>query len=143
MKTEVNYKINKIGNRLQSDYMFSLILILFIFVFFIISYINQSNLEIQEFEICINNTSCLHTLIDETQDFTLCNKAKNISSCYLTLAFDYNDSNFCDFTSNELSCIISLSLNKSYNFCEFYYGENENLIRECNFNINYYTDKSQ
>lgn len=143
MKLRVSYNIKKIANRSQLDHMFSLILILFIFVFFVISYINQSGLNVQEFEICINNTSCLYTLIDETQDFTLCNKAKNISSCYFKVAFDYNDSNFCTFTSNQLSCVISLSVNQTYNFCNSFYDKNSKLNKECNFNIDYYSNEIQ
>lgn len=134
MKSDLLFNSKKANN----DFIISGAIALVIFVLFLISYLHQSEVDVENFEICINNSKCLQLLIDETQNYLLCNKASNISSCYLTLAFNTNDSNFCQYVSNELSCVISLTLNKSYNYCDSYFNENDKLIRECNFNIDYY-----
>lgn len=145
MKTQNNIKhlngSSKLLKKAEAE-IISLIIVLIIFVLFIVSYLHQSQVDVEEFEICINNSNCLYNLIDETDNYLLCNKAKNISSCYFSIAFRYNNSEFCEFSQNELSCIISLSLNKSYNYCNLFYQGNEDLIRECNFNIDYYTSNS-
>ena len=125
-----------------------------IFLIFIVSYIQQSSVEVESFDNCLNETSCLYELISITNSTNLCDNAINSSRCYLSFSLKLQSPQLCFKTQNPLACILTLSLENENNYCEKYRNstiqsqfnftnnEVEQIIDTCNRNIEYYNNNS-
>lgn len=61
---------------------------------------------------CQNNISCILSLIEETQNYSLCNYTKNedTQTCYNTIAINNNKQEYCKYTQNISNCYYNLAL---------------------------------
>lgn len=121
---------------------------------FIASYIQQSSVDVESFDNCINETSCLYELISITNTTDLCDRVHNSSRCYLSFSLKLQSSQLCFKTQEPLVCILTLSLENDTNYCEEYRNSTiqselnysnkkvEETIQTCNKNVEYYMNNS-
>lgn len=115
---------------IQSTIISILLLIIFIF-----SFNTQTKVNIEEFENCISQESCLFELIRVSNQTQLCDQSSNLSECYINIAILDSRPELCYFTQSEFECVVSISVRESKNYCELV--ENDRF-EECINNLIFY-----
>ncbi|MCH8520216.1 MAG: hypothetical protein LAT82_05685 [Nanoarchaeota archaeon] len=114
----------------------STVISIILLIIFIFSFNSQSEVDIQEFENCISQESCLYELIKVSNQTQLCTQSSNISNCYTNFAIFMAEPELCYSTTQEFECIVSVSIHSQENFCGFI--RDEHRFEECIRNLIYF-----
>ncbi|MFT4244757.1 MAG: hypothetical protein ACMXYB_04875 [Candidatus Woesearchaeota archaeon] len=117
----------------QEQIVFSTVMSILIVLSFIWAFNSQGKLDINSFENCITEDSCLYELIKVSNQTNLCNRAHNPNTCFISNAIFFDDPNLCAKTNQELKCIVSLGIELNKNYCGFF--EEKNTFQECLLNL--------
>ena len=114
----------------------STIISIVILIIFIFSFNTQSEANIENFENCISEESCLYELIRISNQTQLCDQDTNSSQCYLNFAITRSEPKLCYSTNKEFECIVSISVRSQENYCKLI--RNESRFDECINNLIFY-----
>jgi hypothetical protein len=98
------------------------------------------NVNLTSHKLCDTNEICLHNLILDTQNASLCEFSQDKNICYKQASLDFKNPNICNNTNNESHCKINLAIKfQNTTICETISSQDSNIKDNCYFQISTYS----
>lgn len=120
----------------QEQIITSTVLSIIIILTFIWAFNSQEQIDINSFENCIEEDSCLYELIRVSNQTNLCHRAENSDTCFTASAIFFEDPHLCSNTNQEFECVVSLGIQSKENVCGYF--EEETIFKECILNLQFF-----